>query len=191
MKRIGLVQLNNWPGNGELLRKLNSRQHRLNHFSKVCWSLLLLFLNNIKITVIPPLFHGNNFEINFKEKVKLFNCSLAKQGVLFNGKVSKLPPGLCFFNGKGLLNVKLSSTDTIKVIRNLDPNKVPSYDKISIFLPKFNGNLICRLSKLIFKDCLANGLFLSDRKKGDILLAQRKYLPNNVWITTSLFFYYR
>lgn len=139
-----------------------------------------MFLNNIKITVIPPVFHGNNFETNFKEKVKLFNCSLAKQGVLFNGKVSKLPPGLCFFNGKGLLNVKLSSTDTIKVIRYLDPNKVPNYDKISIFLPKLNGNLICRLSKLVFKDCLANGLFLSDRKKGDILLAQRKYLSNNI-----------
>ena len=36
--------------------------------SKVRWSLLKIFLNNKKITIIRPLFYENRFITNFKER---------------------------------------------------------------------------------------------------------------------------
>ena len=35
-------------------------------------------------------------------------------------------------------------------------------------------NLLCRLSPLIFNDCQANGIFLSDWKKGNIVPVHEK-----------------
>ena len=39
---------------------------------KVYWSLLKTFLNNKKISIIPPLFHENRFITDFREKKKNF-----------------------------------------------------------------------------------------------------------------------
>ena len=50
--------------------------------SKTYWSLLNRFLNNKKIPLIPPLFHENKFEIDFKKKAKLFNSFFCKTMLL-------------------------------------------------------------------------------------------------------------
>ena len=57
-----------------LTQKLNTIQKS----TKVYWALLKFFLNNRKISVISPLFHGNKFVTDFKEKVELFNSFFAK-----------------------------------------------------------------------------------------------------------------
>ena len=57
-----------------LTQKLNTIQKS----TKVYWALLNFFLNNRKISVISPLFHGNKFVTDFKEKVELFNSFFAK-----------------------------------------------------------------------------------------------------------------
>ena len=81
--------------NIQLLNKLNILQERVNGFitksknnhyehmanklknlqinSKWYWSFLKCFLNNIKIPLIPPLFHKNKFVTNFLEKAEFFN----------------------------------------------------------------------------------------------------------------------
>ena len=38
-----------------------------------------MFLNNINVTVILPLFHENNFVADFKENIEHFNYFLRKQ----------------------------------------------------------------------------------------------------------------
>ena len=47
--------------------------------SKAYWSIIKIFVNNKKITLIPPLFHGNCFITNFKEKAELFKSLFADQ----------------------------------------------------------------------------------------------------------------
>ena len=50
--------------------------------SKVYWSILKCFLNNKKITLIPPLFYKNCFITNFKEKAELFNSFFLTNALL-------------------------------------------------------------------------------------------------------------
>ena len=46
--------------------------------SKTYWFIVKTFLNNKKISCIPPLFHENKFITNFKEKAELFNTFFRK-----------------------------------------------------------------------------------------------------------------
>ena len=47
--------------------------------SKAYWSLHKIFLNNKKISIIPPLYHKNEFVIGFRKKAELFNSFFANQ----------------------------------------------------------------------------------------------------------------
>ena len=56
------------------LKYFSSLTHKLNTIqesTKAYWALLKIFLNNLKIPVIPPLFHINKFITDFKEKAEL------------------------------------------------------------------------------------------------------------------------
>ena len=130
------------------------------------------FLNNRKISVIPPLFHNNKFVTDFKEKAELFNSFSAKQCSLIKND-SKLPPRLHFLTDKRLSTVKFVNTDILKIIQNLDPNKAHGHDKISIRMLKICGNSLCRPLELIFNDCLVNEyLHLFGRKVIQYLLTR-------------------
>ena len=152
-----------------LTQKLNTIQKS----TKAYWALLKIFLNNRKIPVIPTLFHSNKFVTDFKEKAELFNSFFAKQcSLIKNG--SKLPPRVHFLTDKRLSTVKFVSNDILKIIQNLNPNKAHGHDKISIWMLKICGDSLCRPLELIFNDCLANGIFPSDWKKGNIVPVHNK-----------------
>ena len=102
---------------------------------------------------------------------------------------NKLPPGLHFLTYERLSTVKFSNTDILKIIENLDPNKEPGHDKISIRMMPICKISICRPLGLIFNDCLENGIFPSERKKGNIVSAHKTKI-NLVKITTILFLYF-
>ena len=77
-------------GNSQLRKNLSSLQQRLRDLiddskqkyflrstlklntiqksTKTYWALLRIFLNDLKMPVIPPLFHNNKFVTDFKEK---------------------------------------------------------------------------------------------------------------------------
>ena len=63
-----------------MANKLNSIQKS----SKAYWFLSKSFLNNKKISIIPPILHHNAFEIDFKKKAELFNSYFANQSTLIN-----------------------------------------------------------------------------------------------------------
>ena len=109
--------------------------------SKRCWSLLNHFLNNIKIPLIPPLFHENKFVTDFKEKAKLFNTFFAKQCSLIKNS-SKLPSHLHYLTDNSLSSVSFSQDNIVKIIQNLDPNKAHCHDTISIHMLKICGSSI-------------------------------------------------
>ena len=150
------------------MRKLNTIQKS----TKVYWYLLKIFLNNLKIPVIPPLFHNSKFLTEFKERAKLFNSFFAKQCSLIKND-SKLPPRSHLLTDKRLSTVKFVNTDILKII-SLNPNKAHGHDKISIRMLRICGYLLCRRLELIFNDFLANGIFPSDWKKDNIVPVQKK-----------------
>ena len=59
--------------------KLSSRLASLLTSPKTYWSTLKTFVNNKKISCIPPLFHENKFITDFKEKAELFNYFFVNQ----------------------------------------------------------------------------------------------------------------
>ena len=152
-----------------LIQKLNTIQKSTNAY----WALLNIFLNNRKIPVIPPLFHNNKFATDFKEKAELLNSFFAKQCSLIKND-SKIPTRFCSLTEKPLSTLKLVNTDVLKIIQNLNPNKAHDHDKISIRMLKICKNSICRPLELIFNDCLENGIFPSDWKKGNVVSVHKK-----------------
>ena len=78
--------------------------------------------------------------------------------------------------GCGMLIYKMHAQLTIflKIIQNLNPDIAHGHDEISIRMLKLCGDSLCRPLELIFKDCLTNGIFPSDWKKGNIVSVHKK-----------------
>ena len=89
---------------------------------------------------------------------------------------NKLPLGLHSLTYERLSTVKFSNTDILKIIENLDPNTAPGDDKISIRMLPICKISICRPVGLIFNDCLENGMFPSEWKKGNIVSVHKKVI---------------
>ena len=84
------------------------------------------------------MFHENRFVTDFKQKAELFNSFFAKQcSIIDNG--SEIPSYLNPKTDKSLSNITFTEKDIVKVIQNLDSNKVHEHDMISqhILLKKF------------------------------------------------------
>ena len=70
--------------------------------------------------------------------------------------------------------IKIVNTDILKMIQNINQIKAHGHDKTNIWMLKKWGNSLCRPQELIFNDCLANGIFPSDWKKGNMVLDHKK-----------------
>ena len=113
---INTAKQNNYS---KIVEKLQNTQRS----SKAHWSLLKIFLNNKKIPIIPPLYHNNEFVIDFKKKAELFDSFFADQCSLINNS-SELPSKLEYLTQSCLSSVTFSKDDIEKLIQNLDPNKL-------------------------------------------------------------------
>ena len=87
--------------------------------SKAYWPLLKGFLNNKKMSLIPPLFHENRFTTDFKEKAELFNSFFAKQCSLIRND-SELPTSLTFYTDNLLSTVSFSHEDVGKIFQKFE-----------------------------------------------------------------------
>ena len=96
---------------------------------KSYWSLLKIFLNNMKIPIIPPLFHENRFITDFKEKVQHFNIFFSEQCFLIPNISSLLADVNCITD-KRLSAVTFSARGIRKTIQNLDSNKAHRHDNM-------------------------------------------------------------
>ena len=141
------------------------------------WSIFLLclktFLNNKKISCIPPLLHDDKFITNFKEKTERFNNFFAKQCSLINWN-SDLPSVLSQKTHKSLSTIKFPSDDILKIIKNLDLNKAHGHDMISIWMIKICDASICKPLELIFRSSLENGKYPTEWKKGYVVPTHKK-----------------
>ena len=94
-------------------------------------------MNNEKIPCIPPLLHQDKFIIDFKEKAEMFNNCFADQCFILKNKL----PATLSQNGWITNDNDFSNKDILKIIRNLDSNKVHGHDMISIRIVKVCDDL--------------------------------------------------
>ena len=141
--------------------------------TKSYWSILKTVLNNKKIPCIPPLLHQDKFIINFKEKDEMFNNIFTDQCSILRNK-NELPAALSKKMHESLKTIDFSINDILKIIRNLDPNKAPGHDMISIRMVKICDDCIRKPLKLIFQSCLESGKFPSELKKANVVTFHKK-----------------
>ena len=134
---------------------------------KSYWSILKTFLNNKKIPCIPPLLHSDKFSTNFKEKADTFNDFFAKHCSLINTN-SNLPSVLSKKTHKLLSTIHFTSDNILKIIKNFGPSKAHGHDMISIWMIKICDASICKPLELIFRSCLENGKFPTERKRANV-----------------------
>ena len=137
--------------------------------------MLKTFLNNKKISCIPPLFHENKFITDFRENAELFNhffffvnqCSLLS-------KNSVLPSDLLQLTNKCLDLIHFSSSDIAKIISHLDLHKAHVHDMLTIRIIKLCENSIFKNLSIIFNDFLNEGKFSHERKKAKVVSVLKK-----------------
>ena len=100
--------------------RITNRLNNTQKSSKTYWSLLKIFLNNKKITLIPPLFHENRFIIDFKEKAELFSSFFSNQCSLLKN-CSKLPTNLRYATDKRLRTINFTTDNIEKTIVRPNP----------------------------------------------------------------------
>ena len=136
---------------------------KLQHTLKAYWSLLKIFFNNKKIPIIPPLYHKNEFVIDFKNKAELFNSFFADQCSLITNS-SELPSKFEYLTQSRLSSIAFSKDDIAKMIQILDPNKAHGHDQISIRILKLCSTSICKPLEIIFNLCLETGTFPNEKQ---------------------------
>ena len=113
---------------------------------------------------MPPLYHKNQFVIDFHKKAEHFNSFFADQRSLISNN-SELPSKLEYLTQSHLSSITFSRDDIAKMIQNLDPNKVHCHDQISIAMLKLCSTPVCKPLEIIFNRCLETGTFPNDWKK--------------------------
>ena len=87
---------------------------------------------------------------------------------------SVLPTNVPQLTSKCLDSIHFSSSDIVKIISRLDPNKAHGHDMLSIRMIKLCGNSICKPLSIIFKDCLSEGKFPHKWKKANAVPVHKK-----------------
>ena len=75
---------------------------------------------------------------------------------------------------KSLLAVEFSTYDILKIIRNLNPNKVHGYNMMSIRMLKICDESICKPLGIIFRSCLENEKFPTEWGKTNVVPVFKK-----------------
>ena len=87
---------------------------------------------------------------------------------------SVLPTNLPQLTSKCLDSIHFSSSDIVKIISRLDPNKAHGHDMLSIRMIKLCGNSVCKPLSIIFKDCLSEDKFPHEWKKATVVPVHKK-----------------
>ena len=111
--------------------------------------------------------------MDFKEKVELFNVFFSKQCSLVNNN-SILSSILTKKTCKSFSSAEFSTNDILKIIRNLNPNKVLGYDMIRIRMLKICDESICKPVDIISWSCLKNTKFPSQWTKANLVPVFKK-----------------
>ena len=132
---------------------------------------------NINVPSIPPIFSNGKTITNIVDKANLFYDFFASQCTPLDN-TSTLPPFLMKTN-KSINSINFNGDDIISIIRFLDSKKAHGVDNISIRMIKLCGDSIILPLTLIFKDCIAKGIF-PDLWKLAIVIPMHKKESKNI-----------
>ena len=157
----------------EYYSKLSMKLSNPETSSEAYWSILKSFVNDLKIPIIPPLHHNDNFITDFRQKAQFLNSFFAEQCSILQNS-SKLPTNLVPQTDQSLTSINYSPNDLLKIIQNLNSNQANGPDKISIRMIKICGNSLCKPLEMIFKSCIIKGGFPSEWKKFNVVPGHKK-----------------
>ena len=136
--------------------------------SKLYWSLVSKKLNKAKIPEIPPLLENDVFVLDFaSKKAQIFNdyfilrCTTIDTG-------SEAPHDLQA-DFSQLAEFSISDEKILTIIRNLNPNKAHGWNEISVRMIKMCDASLVKPLRLIFKNCLSQGIFPEVWKRANIV----------------------
>ena len=116
---------------------------------------------------------NNEYITDHKKNPELFSSFFENQCSLINNN-SQLPRILSYNTNERLSSVKINNDDILKIIAKLDPNKAHGHDKISIRMIKICSTFICKPLRLIFKNCIVNGIYPCEQKKAKLVPIRKK-----------------
>ena len=111
---------------------------------------------------------NNNLISNFREKDNIFNNFFVQQcQPIANSNI--LPKSQIFYTQNRLRDFDINSGKIIKLINGLNPHKAHGHDGISIRMMKLRNLTITEPLSVIYKNCLHQGVFPDNWKKGNII----------------------
>ena len=131
-------------------------------------------MNDKKISVITLPYHNGNFITTFRQKAELFNSFFFSEQCSILQNSSKLPTNLAPQTDQSLTSINFSQDDILKIIQNLNLNRVHGPDKINIRLIKICGKSLCKPLEMIFKSCIIKGEYPSEWKKANVVPVHKK-----------------
>ena len=141
------------------------------------WKIISRFLNNKKISAIPPLLVNGEIISNFSQKASIFNKFFASQCTPLQNSSSL--PTFYLRTDETLSSLNINDDD-IFAIKNLNPDKSHDRDNISIRMIKLCGKSIAYPLKLIFEASLQGVEFPDYWKKANVVPLHKKESKNLV-----------
>ena len=124
---------------------------------KKYWTILKKLMNDKVSTIVPPVFLDGRYITDIKEKCEVFNQYFKNQCTLVD--TTSTLPLFARTTDLSLTNVNFTENDILKHIRKLNINKAHGHDGIPIRILKLCGDSITLPLYIIFKRCVAMGVF--------------------------------
>ena len=140
--------------------------------SKRYWWLINKDLNKTKVPVIPPLLENGSFSSDFSSKAQIFNDYFLIQCMPLNtGSTVPLESTL---NDTQLSDIYITDDKILRIIRSLNANKAHGWDDIYVKIVKICDSALVLPLKLIFCNCLSQGIFPETWKRANIVPVYKK-----------------
>ena len=143
---------------------------------KTYWSLINTLRNKAVIPIIPPLLENGLFITDFTKKAQLFNeffilqCKTIDTG-------SELPQHNPLPTSS-IDDFNISEEKILNIIRSLNPNKAHGWDEISIRMIELSDASLLTPIKIIFTNCLRQGVFPEIWKCANVVPIHKKNEKN-------------
>ncbi len=144
--------------------------------SKTYWSLINTVLNKAKTPIIPPLLENGLFITDFGEKAQLFNNHFILQCTTIDTG-SEIPPEIPG-SPTSISDIEIADDQILNIIRSLNPNKAHGWDEISIRMIKLSDAALVTPLRIIFTNCLQQGLFPKILKRANVVPVHKKNAKN-------------
>ena len=144
--------------------------------TKMYWSLVNKILNKAKIPEIPPLLKNDIFILDFASKAQIFNDYFILQCTTLDTGC-EIPCDLPE-NMSQHTEFAISEEKILKIIRNLNSNKAHGWDGISVRMIKICDESLIVPLRLIFENCLHQGIFPEPWKRANIVPVHKKNEKN-------------